>query len=136
MLDAGLRQQGFAVWLAADGRAAVDLYRRHGPAIGVVLMDVRMPGMDGPQTLAAVRDINPRVPCCFMSGDTGGYTEAGLRNLGAAVLRKPFRLAEVGRILRDLAACADPGPPAGARALDHVPAPGATVPGTGPRGPA
>jgi CheY-like chemotaxis protein len=44
VLDIGMRQQGFDVWLAADGQKALDLYRRHCEAIDVVLLDVRMPG--------------------------------------------------------------------------------------------
>ncbi len=39
-----MRLQGFAVWLAADGREALELYRRHRVSIDVVLLDVRMPG--------------------------------------------------------------------------------------------
>jgi CheY-like chemotaxis protein len=99
-----MRQQGFAVWLAAGGGEALDLYRRHRRAIDVVLMDVRMPGLDGPQTLAAIQELNPQVRCCFMSGGLGSYTERGLRDLGAAALiGKPFRLAEVVRALWELA---------------------------------
>jgi CheY-like chemotaxis protein len=47
------------VWLAAGGQEALDLYQRHREAIDVVLLDVRMPGLDGPQTLAALRALNP-----------------------------------------------------------------------------
>jgi CheY-like chemotaxis protein len=112
LLDVGLRLHGFSVWLAADGREALELYRRHGPSIAVVLMDVRMPGLDGPQTLAALQELNPQVRCCFMSGDFGGYTEEGLRSLGAAVvIPKPFQLDEMARVLRELAGRADRRPP-------------------------
>ena len=48
VLDLVLRQQGFAVWPAAGGVEAVELYRRHREAIDVVLLDVCMPGLDGP----------------------------------------------------------------------------------------
>ncbi len=105
LLDVGLHQEGLTPWLAADGRAALELYRRHRREIAAVLMDVRMPDLDGPQTLAALREIDPRVRCCFMSGDPGGYTEEGLRALGkAGFVRKPFRLPDVARALREAAA--------------------------------
>src|SRR5690349_11978266 len=63
VLGAMLRQEGFAVWLAADGWEAIDLYRSRRAAIDLVLLDVRMPGLDGPATLAALRGLDPRVRC-------------------------------------------------------------------------
>jgi CheY-like chemotaxis protein len=103
VLYVALRQEGFAVLLAASGQEALDLYRRHREAIDVVLMDVCMPGLDGPQTLPALQALNPLVCCGFMSGDLGSYTEENLFNLGAAfVLAKPFRLAEVVQGLQGL----------------------------------
>lgn len=104
VLNAGMRQQGFAVWLATAGREAVDLYRKNREAIDIVLLDLRMTEMDGPQTLAELQAINPEVCCCFMSGDLGELAEWKLCNLGAAaVIRKPFHLAEIAEMLRDLA---------------------------------
>jgi CheY-like chemotaxis protein len=104
VLNLSLRQQGFAVWLAADGREALDLYRKRRWAIDVVVMDVRMPGLDGPQTLALLQQLNPRICCRFMSGDLGRYLEWKLSNLSsAAVIRKPFRLPEIAQMLWKLA---------------------------------
>jgi CheY-like chemotaxis protein len=100
-LAAGLPREGFAVWLAANGQEAADLLRACRPGIDVVLMDVRMPGRDGPETLAALREQDPQVRCCFMSGDLGEHSEVGLRQLGTGeVLHKPFTTAEAGRALR------------------------------------
>lgn len=91
MLDLALRHYGFSVKLAACGREAVELYRDHYRDIALVLLDVQMPDMDGPATLVALKEINPGLPCCFMSGHTGKYSTRELLDLGAAhVLMKPF----------------------------------------------
>jgi CheY-like chemotaxis protein len=86
---------GFAVRAAATGEEALDLYRRHGEGFSLVLLDVEMPGLDGPQTLAALRELNPSVRCCLMSSGAHGYTPQQLRELGAiAFLQKPFGTPE------------------------------------------
>jgi CheY-like chemotaxis protein len=62
-----------------------------------------MPGWDGPQTLAAIRTINPDVRFCFMTGHAGDYSEEQLLALGAScVLQKPFNLDELVRNLEQL----------------------------------
>lgn len=101
LLEIWLRKLGFAVWLAASGPEAVAIYQYHHETIDLVLLDVRIPIMDGPQTLVALQETNPRVCSCFMSGDIGHYTVDHLRELGAgAFLPKPFRLSEVAQVLR------------------------------------
>lgn len=103
MLRIGLHHYGFAVWLAGHGPEAVEVYRAHRPAIDLVLLDVRMPGWDGPTTLAALRDLDPHLKVCFMSGDPGRYGEPDLLGLGArAVFRKPFHLDELADRLGQL----------------------------------
>ncbi len=117
------RAHGFAVWLAAGGIEGEALYRNHGSDIDLILLDVRMPDRDGPDTLVAIRAINPAVPCCFISGHTGHYTEEYLLGLGAsALLRKPFRVPELVEHLRRLSAPTGPGREDGCLrtgALDH-----------------
>ena len=91
-----LQREGYPVWLAASGDEAVTTYRRQQDQIRLVLLDVRMAGLDGPQTLAELRRLNPALRCCFMSGHTGRYTEEQLLQAGAwGVARKPFRLADL-----------------------------------------
>jgi CheY-like chemotaxis protein len=104
ILNTSMRQEGFAVHVATGGQEALELYRRHHETVDVVLMDVRMPGLDGPQTLAALQEVNPQVRCCLMSGDLGSYRADELKSRGAAaILTKPFDLAEVGRVLLEMA---------------------------------
>jgi DNA-binding response OmpR family regulator len=96
ILEAGLRTSGFAVWVLPSGRAGVIEYMQSRELIDVILLDVRMPDWDGPETLAAIRALNSEVPCCFMSGDMGSYSDQDLHDFGAAaVLQKPFRLGEL-----------------------------------------
>ena len=108
VLEIALRLSGLEVRLAASGEEAVELCRRDG-GVGVALLDVQLPGLDGPQTLAALRGLDPGLVCCFMSGDTGRYPVEGLLAMGAAhFFAKPFVLAEVVRVLREVAARARP----------------------------
>lgn len=106
-LDRLLTDAGFNVWLAADGQEARELYRRHGQAIHLVLLDVNMPRANGPQTMTALQALNPAVCCCFMSGTLSAEDERDLRARGAVhCFRKPFALGELTGHLRVLAASA------------------------------
>jgi DNA-binding NtrC family response regulator len=106
IVSLALTRAGFGVRLAANGGEAVEVYREHWRTIDLVLLDVLMPGgMDGPQTLVALQEINPAVRCCFMSGHTAHYPIHKLLALGALnILFKPFaNLAELRQTLRELA---------------------------------
>lgn len=100
MLDAGLTHYGYAVWTAVTGLEAFHCYKTHRTSIDVVLLDVRMPGWDGPRTLAALQEVNPNVCCFFISGEMGSYSEAALLHLGArGLILKPFGPFHVASIL-------------------------------------
>ena len=103
LLRLALRQAGFDPLVAADGREAVEMFRRHQDEIRVVLLDVRMPRLDGPGALAQIHWIAPQVRCCFMSGHPAHYGADNLLPLGAArVFEKPFRVEEVIEALGEL----------------------------------
>jgi CheY-like chemotaxis protein len=96
LLETLLRRHGYVVWSASDGAEALELFACHREAIALVLLDVRMPSLDGPQTLAALRQLDPDVRCCFMSGQSGSYRPEELLELGALRLfKKPFKLNEI-----------------------------------------
>ena len=103
LLRLALRQAGFNPLVAADGREAVAMFLRHRNEVRAVLLDVNMPGLDGPGALAQIRQIAPQVPCCFMTGHSDRYSADHLLALGAArVFDKPFRLEEVIETLGEL----------------------------------
>jgi DNA-binding NtrC family response regulator len=98
LLDLGLQRAGFVVRLASDGKEAIESYRRQ-PA-GIVLMDVQMPGADGAETLELLRQLDPQVRCCLMTGGTS-YTVEELLKMGALrVIEKPFNLERLAQTLR------------------------------------
>jgi CheY-like chemotaxis protein len=100
LLNAALPRYGFSVWSAANGPAALEVYRRQRDDIAVVLLDVRMPGLDGPQTLAELQRLNHDVACCFMSGYAGDYSDEDLLARGALhCFSKPFHLDEIAQAL-------------------------------------
>src|SRR5262249_43813777 len=79
-------------------------FRRNQRDIVLVLLDAMMPGMDGPDTLAAIRRISPAVRCCFMIGRSDASSDSLLLRLGAVrVFRKPFAVVEVQETLIQLA---------------------------------
>ncbi len=94
----------FAVRLAASGKEALELlsgsYRPDA-----VLLDVMMPGLDGPQTLARMRDEGLQsLPVIFITARSLDNERKALMSLGArGIITKPFdplRLAnEVAHIL-------------------------------------
>ncbi len=63
-----LQRQGFAVVEAVDGVEAVELFRKHGGAFRLVLLDMTMPRMSGEETFRALRSLDPDVRILLSSG--------------------------------------------------------------------
>ncbi len=95
-----LDRLGFKVLTAADGREALELYRRHQIEIDLVLLDLTMPHMDGAQALGELRRINPDIRVILASG----YSEEDVaaRFAGkhlSGVLQKPYSLSKLRELL-------------------------------------
>ena len=88
-----LRRHGYRVLEAANGEEALSLCREHSGAIDLLITDVMMPRMGGPELVDRLRKqgINPKV--LYVSGFTGD-TNLSARNVppGTAFVEKPFTL--------------------------------------------
>jgi DNA-binding response OmpR family regulator len=103
LLERGLARRGFDVHLAGNGREALQLYEQQRDRIGLVLLDVCMPGLDGPETLKALRKLDPALRCCFISGHSGAYSEEQLLSMGIDYyFKKPFSLPELAAKLKEI----------------------------------
>ena len=89
---------GWQVSTAASGREGIEVARAAEP--DAIVLDVMMPDLDGPATLARLRaDVATRnVPVVFLTAKTQAFDRARLSALGAAgIVAKPFdpmRLAD------------------------------------------
>ncbi len=100
LLAMALRQEGYDVLTAHDGQEALSLFGRR-PEIALVVMDLAMPGLAGPEALARMQQLRPGVRCCFMTGNHNDtLDEELLKQGGTAVFRKPFNLASIGGMIR------------------------------------
>lgn len=89
-----LERRGYEVIVAAGGREAVETLGADAGRIGLVLLDLSMPGMDGTATFRALRRLRADVPVILMSGH--GEADASQELPTGAIsgfLQKPFSLA-------------------------------------------
>ncbi len=91
---------GYDVLLAPGGDRAIELAQTHRNAISIVLTDVMMPGMRGPDVAVRLGEFLPDVPVLFMSGYAGDALRdvPGLR-LDTDFLAKPFTAGELSRLI-------------------------------------
>lgn len=91
-----LEREGYTVHLAAGGTEALSLLQRHAPDL--VLLDMKIPGMDGLEILARVRRLVPTQRVIMMTA----YGELDLVKEASALgaighFTKPFDIDELRR---------------------------------------
>jgi PAS domain S-box-containing protein len=97
---------GYRVVTARDGREAVKVYEARQDEIDLVLLDVIMPRMDGPDAYREMRALAAgAAPVIFMTGYSPelvrGRLEAEL-GAGAGLLQKPYDADTLGRKVREV----------------------------------
>jgi len=95
LVSSALRAQGYEVLAGEDGPSALELWAEHGARVDLLFLDVRMPGLDGPEVLRVVRESRPRIPAIFSSGfipDDPASQEVFERVM---YLPKPYRVPDL-----------------------------------------
>jgi PAS domain S-box-containing protein len=94
-----LRARGYTVLAAASGAEALALAETNAAAIRLVLSDVVMPGMSGPEMAGRLAERGLKFPVLFMSGYADSDSGALLPD-GAPLLQKPFSPDTLARRVR------------------------------------
>jgi CheY-like chemotaxis protein len=106
-----LRQIGFVVTTAPDGRVALRLFGAAPDSFACVLLDVTMPHLDGHETLRELRRIRTDIPVIMSSGyERSNASDPASELVSQGFLRKPYGLDE---LRRELAAALGTPRPAG-----------------------
>jgi len=94
-----LTEEGYSVRTAASGETGLDVVRESVPDL--VVIDVRLPGMNGLETFRAMREIEPKLPVIVMTafGTTDVAIEA--TKLGAfEYVLKPFEIPDILTLIK------------------------------------
>jgi CheY-like chemotaxis protein len=89
-----LRQAGYAVTEAANAQAAFSAAREM-ERLDLLVSDVVMPGLGGPQMVAQLRAERPALRVIYITGHPAGHVLSGER-----VLSKPFTAAQLLDIIQ------------------------------------
>ena len=91
VLKRGLAYDGFAVDTAATGAQGLAIARDHVPDL--VILDVMLPGLDGFQVLARLREADPALPVMMLTARDGSADQVrGLDGGADDYVVKPFTL--------------------------------------------
>jgi PAS domain S-box-containing protein len=101
LIAAALRSIGYEVLEARDGREALDALERHAGDVHLLVTDVVMPTMGGPELVERVGARSPRTRVLYISGYAESEAVAQSVAEGrAALLSKPFTPDQIARAVR------------------------------------
>jgi two-component system response regulator AtoC len=101
MLREGLRREEYEVLAAPDGKAGIQMMIEEQPR--VIILDIKLPGMNGMEVLERIRSINRRVEVIMLSGYGETKQIVKAMKLGASdFISKPFDVEEVEIVIRSV----------------------------------
>ncbi len=93
VLERMLVKIGYTVTAASSGLEAVNIFRRTKGGFDAVILDLAMPGMDGPEVLEFLRGMDPAVRVIIASGYSRLQVEERMGSRTPdGIMQKPFRL--------------------------------------------
>ena len=91
-----LESNGYRTLLASRGTEAVARYLEKGSEVSLVLTDIHMPGMGGPEVISILQKLNPSLRVVITTGASTAISDPGLVNIDAeACIKKPFDVVQL-----------------------------------------
>ena len=88
-----LQRLGYSVLTAANGSEAVDIYRNNQNMIGLVILDMIMPGLEAGDIYDKLRALNPDVKVLLSSGYSLDQKAKAILERGCSgFIQKPFNM--------------------------------------------
>src|SRR4051812_17803132 len=96
-----LRRDGFFVFEAEDGNSAIALFEAHEAEIGLVLLDMTLPGMSGEQVFEKLEKIRPGVKVILTTAHSQDMIESAMgRRKPWVLVPKPYRVSNLLTLIR------------------------------------
>jgi two-component system, cell cycle sensor histidine kinase and response regulator CckA len=96
-----LQNLGYQVVVCADGQEALDLFSKNPDGIDLLVMDVVMPSLSGPEAYREMGAIRPDIKVIFTTGYTPKAKElVSMIEKGAFILQKPYSLISLSQMIR------------------------------------
>jgi signal transduction histidine kinase len=95
LLTAVLQDNGYETLIAEDGAAALGIAEGNGHQIDLLLTDIVMPNIGGPELAERLQEKNPGLSVVFMSGYSEEIVSSRLAPSERTLLEKPFSLSEL-----------------------------------------
>ena len=106
VLDVGtqmLEKIGYSVFKARNGKEAIALFREHKAQVNMVILDLRMPEMDGECAYELLKEIKPDVKVLISSGGSlGDQSSQNLKYGCSGFSQKPFNLRTLTQKVEEL----------------------------------
>ncbi|QVW34630.1 PAS domain S-box protein [Geobacter sulfurreducens] len=98
-----LKELGFDVLTAMDGREALEVFAQHQEKICCIILDLTMPHLDGEQTFRELRQLKPDVKVIMSSGYNEQEINQRFAGKGlAGFIQKPYRLSMLKETIRNV----------------------------------
>ena len=97
LFRAFLEELGYKVFLARDGKEALEIFSTHHQTIDLVILDALMPKLSGPKVYDRMRSLRPNLSCLFLTGYSEEIVRRHFDQLRDPSTRKPITFEELGR---------------------------------------